>query len=507
VLTEIAEVEGMTRSAVECNAIALTRKYGMPVGPSADWISSAWSVGGAGGREVFIVDQEQEDEHGRPLYAIVGRRWDDEREEYDDHVYLIDDYVVVAREVAPCAICGEFLAGNTCCPPHERWDLPGETPGPEGLSPERLEEARIILARARTDLGDLEGAELDLLADNMMGSLDELRAILVALGERPEAQPTGIEVLGAYGELPTTVLDEQFGNSRPLPWNPAANGWFLGGSRWIQYRRQQDDGTPIYAVVDWDGVEVGTLFTGRVDEVIPWLMRNLVGEIGAPRTVGHGYRVTPEMARGVRRISSNDPAGQTYIVDGEEDEDGYTQWVNDAVGFLHEKNARSDMTHFPYRDQDERIPYRAAQELLRLHGPWRIEERAAVFKHRRADVGFMLKFRFFSAGEADEGQRVQLFLWGVGEGNIRDIVIITWLAAFDSETDTAIVGFRLVNGDNGIEIMNGQIDVPATGWNRGHSTVRKILDLAGVRAVFIDNNWPEEYYLNIGYADNPFVYF
>jgi hypothetical protein len=65
----------------------------------------------------------------------------------------------------------------------------------------------------------------------------------------------------------------------------------------------------------------------------------------------------------------------------------------------------------------------------------------------------------------------------------------------------------LINGDNGLEIMNGQTDVPQTGWNKGHKTVRKIMDLLGVRAVFIDNGWDEEYYLNVGYADNPFVYF
>jgi hypothetical protein len=316
-----------------------------------------------------------------------------------------------------------------------------------------------------------------------------------------------MEVFGAGDELPTTVLTRQFGLPRPLPWEPHMDGWFLGGNRWIRYRRMQPDGALIYAVVEWDGVEVATVFTGRVDEVLPWLMQNLAEEIGTPRTVGHGVRIhDPQLAAGVRRISSNDPAGMTYIVDGERDADGFTQWVNDAVVFLNEKQARSDMTHFPYRDMDERIPYRGVNELFRLHGPWSIEERAAIFKHRKADAGFMQRFRLFAAGEADEGQRVQLFFEDAS--NIRDIVIITWLAEFDVEHSLAIVGFRLVNGDNGIEIMNGQTSVPASGWNKGNSTIRKVMNLLGVRAVFVENGWTEEYYLNVGYdQDHPFVYF
>jgi hypothetical protein len=328
--------------------------------------------------------------------------------------------------------------------------------------------------------------------------------VILNVARAEPADDQGINVLGAGGQLPTTVLTEQFGRARPLPWNPAIDGWFLGGHRWIQYRLQQADGTPLYSVVDWDGVNVDTLFTGCVDEVIPWTMTQ--GGVGEPRTVGHGVRLTVarQVAQGVRRISSNDPGGQTYIVDGEYDVDGFVQWVNDAVGFFNEKDARSDMTHFPSDPGEERIPYRGEQELFRLHGPWRVEERAAVFKHRRADAGFINRFRLFAAGEADKGQRVQLFY---NLGQIRDIVICTWIASFDAETDTAIVGFRLINGDNGIEIMNGQVDVSAADWNEGNSTVRKIMDMLSVRTVFVDNGWPEEYYLNIGFADNPFVYF
>lgn len=419
----------------------LTANYGPPHGPSADWITTAWQVGrlgGEGDRMLYVVDEEDSDDENQPLYSVVARRWDDEADQWNDEILLIGTFEEVRDTTSPCQVCGRILAGETCCPP----DAPD--------------------------------------------------------------QPTGIEVLGAGGRLPVTELTERFGEMRPLPWNPAATGWYtstgwyFGGSRWIVYRRQEEDGTPIYAVVEWDGRQVETLFTGRVDEVIPWL-ENLTEE---------------RRGAGARRISNNIDAEQTYIVDGEIDADGFEQWVNDAVGFFNERDVRANTDDFP-TDPTVKVQYvglttavASGRVVYRLHGKWRIEERAAIFKHRMASSSFINRFRLWSAGEADKGQRVQLFHYSGRPGSIRDVVICTWLASVDNDYDVNIVGFRMINGDNGIEIHQGQVEVPQTwSWNRGHRTVRKIMDDATVRVLLVDNGWPEEYYLNIGYADNPFVYF
>lgn len=59
-------------------------------------------------------------------------------------------------------------------------------------------EARPILAGARADLGyDLGGrSALDLLADNLPYSLDELRAALSSMGEREPSRPGACPACG-----------------------------------------------------------------------------------------------------------------------------------------------------------------------------------------------------------------------------------------------------------------------------------------------------------------------
>jgi len=433
----------------------------------------------------------------------------------------------------PCEVCGGIERGETCCPPED------DTQRAERLLTEKYGQHQglnadwnsmawlvgpavddgmwwIIDWEIRHDDGhnlyslikravavDHQGEYLD--AVEFTGPVDEVmnEARLVPTIQGPEA-------LGAGGELPTTVLDRLFGPARPSPWinarGRAIQAWKVNDGEWVVYDHQTTDGAAIYRVVEFDQatrrlIADDPIFVGTAEQVAEWNER---------RIQWFAYEAARLQGVGHRRISNDMEGGETYITDGEIDEDGNHQWVNDAIGFFNEHLARAETDDFPQnnsQDHSFRVPYitygSPGRVTFRLYGPWRIEERAAIFKHRMASSGFINRFNI-RRGEND-GICVQLFS-AVNNG-IRDIVISTWFAGPNRDGTKNIIGFALLNGDNGLEIMNGQIEYDAiVDWKRP-KTVREIMDLLGVRAVFIANGWPEDYYLHVGYQDTPFVTF